>query len=94
MDTEALQKLFGVIKKGPQLRVETERDGLIKSHVIPKQLLCNVSHVTVRESLKLAQRNAREKIEELRAKDNPDFKSGRAHGFWVQQFANASLALS
>lgn len=94
LDTEALQKLFGVIKKGPQLRVETERDGRIKSHVIPKQLLCNVSHVTVRESLKLAQRNAREKIEELRAKDNPDFKSGRAHGFWVQQFANASLALS
>ena len=94
LDTEALQKLFLAGVDGDAITVREERDGRIKGHVVPRHLLGNVTHDTVRESLQIAQRNAKEQIETLRANNNPDFKSGRAHGFWVQQYANTSLALS
>jgi hypothetical protein len=44
--------------------------------------------------LQLAQQNAKEKTEEIRTLKEHDFKSGRAHGFWVQQYANTTLALA
>ena len=94
LDTEALQKLFGAGVGDDTIAVHTERDGRIKGHVVPRHLLTNVTHDTVRESLQIAQRNAKEQIESLRGNETPDFRTGRAHGFWVQQYANTSLALS
>lgn len=72
---------------------KSERDGRIKGHFIPKPLLANVSITTIKQALQLAQRNAKEKIEEIRTLKEHDFKAGRAHGFWVQQYANITLAL-
>jgi hypothetical protein len=57
-------------------------------------LLANISVSTIKNALLLAQPNAKEKIEKIRSDENHDFKSGRAHGFWVQQYANMTLALT
>jgi AAA domain, putative AbiEii toxin, Type IV TA system/Methyltransferase domain len=93
LDTEPLQKLFCSGTGADQITVQTAREGRIKGHFIPKHLLSNVKPQTVREALLFAQRNAREKIEALRSSSEANFKTGRAHGFWVQQYANTTLAL-
>ncbi len=93
LETEPLQKLFGSRNGAEQIRVYSERDGRIKGHFIPKSLLSNVSADTVREALVFAQRHAKEQIQALRCKPASDFKAGKAHGFWFQQYANVTLAL-
>jgi predicted ATPase/cyclopropane fatty-acyl-phospholipid synthase-like methyltransferase len=94
LDTESLQKLFEAGDGKDKIRIQSERDGRIKGHFIPRHLLTNVSAITIKQALQLAQQNAREKIEEIRTFKEHDFKSGRAHGFWVQQYANTTLALT
>jgi predicted ATPase len=93
LDTESLQKLFAAGSGSDKIEVRSEREGRIKGHLVPRHLLVNVTNGTITEALRLARRNAKEKIEYLRIKKNQDFKSGREHGFWVQQYANMTLAL-
>jgi len=96
--TLLLLQSFAVLPTSPNMVLRKAADSSLESlwvcHVIPRHLLANVSHDTVRECLQIAQRNAKEQIEAIRAENNPDFKSGRAHGFWVQQYANTTLALT
>jgi predicted ATPase/cyclopropane fatty-acyl-phospholipid synthase-like methyltransferase len=94
LDTESLQKLFGAGDGKDKIRIQSERNDRIKGHFIPKPLLANVSAITIKQALQLAQQNAKEKIEKIRTLKEHDFKSGRAHGFWVQQYANTTLALT
>jgi ABC-type cobalamin/Fe3+-siderophores transport system ATPase subunit len=94
LDTESLQKLFLAGDGKDKIRIQSERDGRIKGHFIPKPLLANVSATTIKQALQLAQQNAKEKTEEICTLKEHDFKSGRAHGFWVQQYANTTLALA
>jgi ABC-type cobalamin/Fe3+-siderophores transport system ATPase subunit/cyclopropane fatty-acyl-phospholipid synthase-like methyltransferase len=94
LDTESLQKLFVAGDGKDKIRIQSERDGRIKGHFIPKPLLANVSAITIKQAVQLAQQNAKEKIEKIRTLKEHDFKSGRAHGFWVQQYANTTLALA
>ena len=91
LDTEAMQKLFK--DKTAAIKVHTSRSGRIKGHVVPKELLKNIETDSIREALEISNRIARERISEIRQMGEPDFKAGRAHGFWVQQFANTALAL-
>ena len=94
LDTDALQKLFCAGTGADEIRVHNERDGRIKGHVIPKHLLLNVSDESTKEALNFARSNADKKVREIRTSGKSDFKAGRAHGFWIQQYANTSLALS
>jgi ABC-type cobalamin/Fe3+-siderophores transport system ATPase subunit/SAM-dependent methyltransferase len=93
LDTESLQKLFVASDGKDKIRIKSERDGRIKGHFMPKPLLANVTAITIKQALQLAQQNAKEKIEEIRTLKEHDFKSGRAHGFWIQQYVNTTLAL-
>jgi predicted ATPase len=91
LETEPLQQLFKSMTN--QIKVKAERGGRIKAHFIPKHLLKNVTRESVKEALNFAKRHAKQQIERLRTNPSGDFKAGRAHGFWVQQFANTTLAL-
>jgi ABC-type cobalamin/Fe3+-siderophores transport system ATPase subunit/SAM-dependent methyltransferase len=94
LDTQPLQALFASGSGDKEIKVEDGQNGRVRGHFIPKKLLANVTQDTTKAALKLAQRNAKEKIEKLRNPNNDnDFKSGREHGFWVQQYANTTLAL-
>jgi hypothetical protein len=94
LDTESLQALFASGAGGKEIKVEDDMNGRVRGHSVPRGLLENVTEDTIRAALELAQRNAKEKIEKLRDPNNVrDFKSGREHGFWVQQYANTTLAL-
>ena len=92
LDSQPLQKLFGC--SASDIVVRSERDGRVKGHYIPKRLLQNVTDDTVSDALAFAQRHAEEEVTRIRASGESSFKIGRAHGFWVQQYANTTLALS
>ncbi|OWK45266.1 AAA family ATPase [Fimbriiglobus ruber] len=96
LNTESLIALFGA---GPRDEIEVRESegrykGRIRAHVVPKRLLSNVTKDTRRKALELAQRRASEEIHGLRGQNKHDFRSGQAHAFWVQQYANTSLALN
>jgi AAA domain, putative AbiEii toxin, Type IV TA system/Methyltransferase domain len=93
LDTESLQALFSSANGDQKIKVEIEQNGRVRGHFVPKQLLTNVTQDTIQAALRLAQRHAKEKIKILRSNNAHDFKSGREHGFWVQQYANTTLAL-
>jgi predicted ATPase/cyclopropane fatty-acyl-phospholipid synthase-like methyltransferase len=93
LDTESLQALFASAIGDKEIRVETEQNERVKGHFVPKKLLANVTRDTIDKALELAQRHAKEQIKKLRSNNAHDFKSGREHGFWVQQYANTMLAL-
>jgi ABC-type cobalamin/Fe3+-siderophores transport system ATPase subunit/SAM-dependent methyltransferase len=94
LNTESLKSLFAAGDGKDKIIVEPEREDRIKGHFVPKHLLANVSAITIKNALLLAQSNAKEKIEEIRSGENHDYKAGRAHAFWVQQYANTTLALA
>jgi hypothetical protein len=92
LDTAALQALFGgVAVRG--ISATGRYAGRIKAHVIPASALPTVSEETRRAALGLAQANARDRIRDLRGRPDHSYRSGREHAYWVQQFANTTLAL-
>jgi energy-coupling factor transporter ATP-binding protein EcfA2/cyclopropane fatty-acyl-phospholipid synthase-like methyltransferase len=93
LDTESLQSLFDAGDGKDKIRVESERKGRIKGHFIPKHLLANISDSTIKKALQLAQQNAKANIERIRDLNQHTFRSGREHGFWVQQYTNTGMAL-
>lgn len=60
-------------------------------HTIPKECLEALTSETRKKALESVKEKAKKEIKALR--DKTDYKSGRLHGFYVQQFANATLSL-
>ena len=96
LDTEAIKVLFQAgagESKITVLNADGRYADRIKAHIVPARLLKNVTAATRREAIQLAARNAESHILKLRAGGAADFRSGQAHAFWVQQFANCTIAL-
>jgi hypothetical protein len=96
LDTEAIQVLFqaGTGKNAiTVLNAEGRHADRIKAHVLPAQLLKHVTASTRKRSIELAATNAESQIQKLRAAGSTGFRAGQAHAFWVQQFANCTIAL-
>jgi hypothetical protein len=92
LNTAAFQALFG----GAAVRVISavgRYAGRIKTHVIPATALKKVSDETWREALGLAQAAAWDRIRVLRGNKVHSYRSGREHAYWVQEYANTTLAL-
>lgn len=94
LDTAHLRTLFSVKEED----LEAERfscadrrgDGRLKAHLISKLLLNRITHETRRRSIDQLKTTAKENIKRLRG-GQPSYANGQMHGFWTQQFANASL---
>ena len=67
-------------------------DGRLKAHKISKQLLGRLSVDSRKRAIEQLRETAKEKVGALRRAD-PNYRNGQLHGFWTQQFANASLWL-
>jgi predicted ATPase len=77
-----------------------ERDqrgnGRLKAFLIPKACLSRITVDSVRDALTLRKDRAKLEILKLRNAtdgENHNYKDGMRLGFWLQQFANSSLAL-
>lgn len=94
LDTAQLRKLFSIGEADlAGLRVDAQRDGWLKAHLIAQPLLARFTSATRDEAIRDLSSTARDRIRELR-EQGPDYRHGQLHGFWVQQFANAQLMLS
>ena len=91
-DTTELRTLFD-IKNGETFLFSDQRnDGRLKAHIIEKNWLKRITAQTRKSSLKDRKSRASDEILKLR-NEKPNYKNGRKHSFWVQQLANAELAL-
>lgn len=69
-----------------------EQRGRLMAHLIPQSYLTNISTDTIKEALKELKKSAKTEIQKIR-KETPSYSNGLAHGFWIQQLANAELCL-
>lgn len=88
-----IMKLFGIRTEDDDFTYSDARnDGRLLAYRIPKRALANVNIHSRRDSLSTLVDVAKEEIIRLRDSET-SYKNGLLHGFWVQQFANAQLAL-
>ncbi len=94
MDTPHLKDLFKITEKDAGFTIDDARsDGRLKAHQIPKKCLTRISEKTRLAAIKALAVTAREQILAIRGKDK-NYKNGKLHGFWTQQFANAQLNIA
>jgi|GEM_PF-448241 len=70
-----------------------EQRGRLMAHLIPQSYLTNISTDTIKEALKELKKSAKTEIQKIRT-ETPSYSNGLAHGFWIQQLANAELCLT
>ena len=95
LDTPQIKELFQIRSADTAngYTVSSQRNGRLKGHRIPKSCLSRISSESRNSALESLSTTAREEIMSLRNAEGT-FQNGRLHGFWVQQFANAELALA
>jgi len=95
LDTAALKALFDCQQGDISVRQfdEERYKGRIRGHLINKDALARVTVSSRKSAIELAKETAREEISKLRGSAKHTYKSGQAHAYWVQQFANTMLAL-
>ena len=96
LDTPHLKTLFNVtaddLSNGLFAAYDYKDDGRLKAHLISKKLLNRLSNESRKKAIEELKATAEDNIMECRNKE-PSYKAGQIHGFWTQQFANASLYL-
>ena len=94
LDTPQLRDLFKISEKDTEFSFSDQRgDGRLKAHKIPKDYLVRIDANSRLAAIKSVSDTARENILEIREAEK-NYKNGKLHGFWTQQFANAQLNLS
>ena len=96
LDTPHLRTLFGIkdsdVQAGNFVANDCRNDGRLKAHLIAKTLLNRLTSQTRKEAVEQLRATAKERIAQLRT-TMATYANGQLHGFWTQQFANASLFL-
>jgi ABC-type cobalamin/Fe3+-siderophores transport system ATPase subunit len=92
-DELEFKKLFKITSTDKYLSTDYRKDGRLKSHHIPKNCISRIDTTSKKEALEILLQNSKDEIKNLRKVTDPTFKTGKSHGFWAQQLANASLAL-
>lgn len=93
-DTPQLKDLFKVTEKDTSFSFsDAKGDGRLKAHKIPKDCLTRIDESSRLEALQSICTTAADKIIDIRGQEK-NYRNGKIHGFWVQQFANAQLNLA
>lgn len=96
LDTSHLRSLFKVTQEDMSnslFKVDDYRsDGRLKAHLIAKPLISRITAETRKKAIKELKETSMSEIQRLRNEES-NYKNGQLHGFWTQQFANASLYL-
>jgi hypothetical protein len=92
LDTPQLRTFFQITKADKNFIRESEQNGRLKAHVIPKDCLKRVCSESRKNAIQEVRSQSIGTIRKLRSSDGT-YQNGRSHGFWVQQLANAELAL-
>ena len=93
LNTSELKDLFKIKESDSDFGFSDVReDGRLKAHRLKKEYLVRIDSGSKIKALESLHKTASEKIMEIREKEI-NYKNGKRHGFWVQQFANTGLAL-
>jgi ABC-type multidrug transport system ATPase subunit len=88
-----IMKLFNIRAEETDFKYSDARnDGRLLAYRIPKRFLSRISAASRIDALNSLTDTARNEIRRLRDQE-ASYINGLRHGFWVQQFANAQLAL-
>ena len=94
LDTSHLRTLFSIteddVNQGKFLEDDARQDGRLKAHLISSALFERITPATTSLAIQQLRETAKDQIKKLRA-EPPTYSNGQLHGFWTQQFANASL---
>lgn len=91
-DKIQFKKLFNINED--YLVHDARGDGRLKAHYIKKPFLSNVTSTTRTHAIESLLATSQQEILRLRSTSTEQsYKNGKLHGFWVQQLANAQLAL-
>ncbi|MES2578580.1 MAG: AAA family ATPase [Bacteroidota bacterium] len=94
LDTPQLKELFQITETDTNFSfTDKNNDGRLKAHQIPKNILTRISEATRLKAIQSMSLTSRDKILEIREMEK-NYKNGKLHGFWTQQFANAQLNLA
>lgn len=95
LDTPHIKELFNLRSENFKYAASSDPKfrNRLKAHLIPKNNLAVITEDTRKKALEAIQKTAKEEIKNIRDAA-PDYKNGKKHAFWVQQFANSSLAIS
>ena len=98
LDTLEFRKLFAISAHDEAQNlyvVRSESGGRLKAHYFKRELLGRITPNTKRLALEELQANAKHEISRLRARPEAEhsFKNGKLHALWMNQYANAQLAL-
>ena len=95
LDTPHIKELFQLRSNDFQYFTSDEAKfkDLLKAHLIPKNNLAKITEETRKKTLEAIKKTAKDEIKRIRDAA-PNYKNGKKHAFWIQQFANSSLALS
>jgi ABC-type multidrug transport system ATPase subunit len=95
-DTLEFRRLFAIGAQDEEQGlyvVQTERGGRLKAHYFKRELLERMTPETKKLALVELQANAKREISRIREQQEHSFKNGKLHALWMNQFANAQLAL-
>lgn len=94
LGTEELKTLFNIEDNSVGFLVNSMRsDDRLKAHLIPKIYVSNYTHDRRKQALEARKESALKKLGIIRNSDDKSFRKGRDSAFYLQQFANAELAI-
>lgn len=97
LDTSHLRTLFSIENEdfvNGQFKSDDKRkDGRLKAHLLGKKLLERVTSASRIAAIEELQHTSENEIRRLRRSKVSSYLNGQIHGFWTQQFANASMFL-
>ncbi len=94
LDTQEIKILFNIKKADTDFGFSDARgDGRLKAHRIKKEYLTRITKESRVKAIEVLNQTAADKILRIR-KNEINYKNGKKHGFWTQQFANSALALN
>ena len=86
-----IKELFNITGNALKFSYADEHERLMKCNITKNQLL-GFSTENLKEALRKLKEHSESRVKKLR-NDPYDFKKGKEHGFWSQQYINAILSL-
>lgn len=94
LDTPQLKILFNISDQDTVFEcAEAKEDkfkGRLKAHIISKECLTSIDKSSLLAALESMKDYSLKKVKEIREQE-ANYKNGKLHGFWSQQFVNAEL---
>jgi ABC-type multidrug transport system ATPase subunit len=93
LDSHEIRILFKIPENTLDFKINSEKEGRLKAHQIPKKFLVNICHDSKKNAITEIANTAKREIKRIRSSGDKGYETGLMHGFWTQQLANADLNL-